>query len=238
MIEIIPAIDLIGGKCVRLSQGDYGRKSEYAVSPVEMVERYVDAGMTRVHVVDLDGARGEGPVNMPLLEKMASVKGASIEWGGGLKSDTAVRDCFEAGASYAVIGSLAVSRPDLFAGWLEEYGGERMVLGADERDGKVAVKGWLEESELTVDALVEKFLGVGLSQCIVTDIAQDGMLRGPSFALYERLQRTYPGVDFTVSGGVGSIDDIREADRLGLRRIIVGKAIYEGRIQLKDLRAL
>ena len=236
MIQVIPAIDLIGGRCVRLSQGDYDRQTSYGADPVDMVRRFVDAGLSRIHAVDLDGAKAQGPANLRMLEKMASLAGAAIEWGGGLKSDEAIRAARDAGARWCVAGSVAIENPELFASWLDRYGPDVMVLGADCRKGLVATRGWLEQSDVTVQQLLGRFPGV--SQCIVTDIARDGMLEGPNLDLYQMLQTELPKVTFTVSGGVSTIDDIIRAQRLGLRRIIVGKAIYEGRIKLSDLQCL
>lgn len=235
MIEIIPAIDLIGGRCVRLSQGDYERCTEYKALPEDMVKMYSDAGVTRVHVVDLDGAKTGRPCNLDVLERMASLDVATIEWGGGLKDDTALRDAFNAGADYAIAGSIAVKRPEVMEQWLQSYGGERVILGADLRDGKVSVSGWLEDSAMTIDDIIGRFLGAGLSQVICTDISKDGMLSGPATDLYTSLQSRYPALTFTVSGGISSMDDIMRLDELGLPRVIVGKAIYENRISLKDI---
>ncbi len=235
MIEIIPAIDIIDGRCVRLSQGDYAQQTTYEADPVDMVKRYADSGVKRVHVVDLDGAKAAFPANLGLLERMAVVDGVSIEWGGGLKSEAAVRAALDSGAAYAIVGSIAATSPDLFAAWLEQFGAERMVLGADVRAGRVAISGWKEELDLSIDDLVKRFLPQGLTQTICTDISRDGMLQGPSFELYARLQSDYPKVDFTVSGGISSMADILRLDEMNLRKVIVGKAIYEGRIALKDI---
>lgn len=238
-VEIIPAVDIIGGKCVRLSQGDYNALTVYDASPVDMVKRFLDHGFARVHAVDLDGAKAGRPCNLSTLEKMASVSDdARIEWGGGIKSDDDMRDCRNAGCAYAVIGSVAARQPDLFEGWLRRYGPDMMVLGADLRDGKVAVAGWLDDTDITIDDIIGRFLPAGLTQAIVTDISRDGMLQGPSFALYTALQERYPAVDFTVSGGISSLDDVEECARLRLRRVIVGKALYEGRVTLTDLQKL
>lgn len=236
--EIIPAIDIIDGKCVRLSQGDYNAKTVYEASPVDMVKRFADHGFTRVHAVDLDGAKAGRPCNLRVLEKMASTDGARIEWGGGLKTGDDLRDCINAGGAYAVIGSVAAKQPELFAGWLERYGADVMVLGADLREGKVAVSGWLGDTDITIDDIVGRFLASGLSQAIVTDISRDGMLQGPSFDLYTTIQERYPAVDFTVSGGISSLGDVEKCRELGLRRVIVGKALYEGRVTLKELERL
>lgn len=234
-VEIIPAIDIIEGCCVRLSQGDYAQTKVYDASPVDMAKRYADCGVKRIHVVDLDGAKSSSPRNLKTLEKMAVGADVEIEWGGGIKSEESLRALFDYGATYAIVGSVAAQNQMLFAEWLARYGGERMVLGADVRDGKVAVNGWQQEVELTIDDLVGEFLPLGLSQVICTDISRDGMLQGPSFELYTRLQEQYGAVDFTVSGGISAMKDIEECDRLGLRKVIVGKAIYENRITLKDI---
>lgn len=235
MIQIIPAIDLIDGRCVRLTQGDYGRQTTYDPTPEEMARRYADAGIGRLHLVDLDGAKAGRPCNLKVLERISALGIIDIEWGGGIKSREGLESVFAAGAGHAIIGSLAVRNPELMEEWLEEFGGDRILLGADLRDGKVSVGGWLEDSPLTVDDLLERFIPHGLSETITTDISRDGMLAGPSTELYLGLKERYPGVAFTVSGGISSIDDIRELDRLGLPRVIVGKAIYEGRIRLREI---
>lgn len=234
-VEIIPAIDIIEGRCVRLSQGDYAKTKVYDASPVDMAKRYADCGVRRIHIVDLDGAKASAPKNLKTLEKIAVGAGVEIEWGGGIKSEESLRAIFDYGANYAIIGSVAAQQPLLFGEWLARYGGERMVLGADVREGRVAVNGWQQEMELTIEALVDEFLPMGLKQVICTDISRDGMLEGPSFGLYTDLQQRYDGVDFTVSGGISAMKDIEECDRLGLRKVIVGKAIYENRITLKDI---
>lgn len=237
--DIIPAIDIIDGKCVRLSQGDYNAKTVYDASPVDMVKRFVDHGFTRIHAVDLDGAKAGRPCNLSVLEKMASASGdARIEWGGGIKTDDDMRDCVNAGCAFAVIGSVAAKQPELFDRWLERYGNEMMVLGADLRDGKVAVSGWLGDTDITIDGIVERFLPLGLTQAIVTDISRDGMLQGPSFDLYTEIQAKYPDVDFTVSGGISSFADVEKCAELGLRSVIVGKALYEGHVSLKELERI
>lgn len=239
MTEIIPAIDIIDGKCVRLSKGDYNAKTVYDASPVDMVKRFLDYGFTRIHAVDLDGAKTGKPCNLGILEKMTVVPGdPRIEWGGGIKTDTDMRDCDNAGCSYAVIGSVAAKSPELFEKWLGEYGAERMILGADLRDGKVAVSGWLKDTDITIDDIISRFLPSGLSQAIVTDISRDGMLQGPAFGLYTALQEKYPEVIFTVSGGISSCADIEKCVALGLKRVIVGKALYEGHVSLPELRTI
>ncbi len=232
---ILPAIDLIGGRCVRLSQGDYEQKKQYDASPLEMVEAYVRHGLRRIHVVDLDGAKASRPANLDTLRQIAAVEGAEIEWGGGIKSADALNQVFDAGARYAVVGSVAARQPELFEEWLQEFGAERMVLGADVKGGRVSVNGWREEVDLTIDQLIDRFLPLGLNQVICTEISRDGMLQGPATELYVRLQKKYPTIDITVSGGISSRADIDQLRQLGLRKVIVGKAIYEGRIKLEEL---
>ena len=235
MIQVVPAIDLIEGRCVRLSQGDYARRATYDAEPADMARRFADAGFCRIHVVDLDGAKASEPQNLRTLESMARLDGVEVEWGGGLKSEAALRDVFNAGATYAVVGSLAAREPRTFAGWLQRWGGERLVLGADVREGKVSVSGWLEDLDLSIEQLTDQLLPFGLSQVICTDISRDGMLQGPNAQLYTALQARYPKVDFCVSGGVGSLADLEQLAELGLRSVIVGKALYEGRIDLREL---
>ena len=235
MVEIIPAIDIIEGCCVRLSQGDYDQRKVYDASPVDMAKRYADCGVKRIHVVDLDGAKSSSPKNLKTVERMAVGAAVEIEWGGGLKSEEVLRAIFDYGATYAIVGSVAAQRRELFAEWLQMFGGERMILGADVRNGKVSVNGWLEDLSLSIEELIDGFLPYGLNQVICTDINKDGMLKGPSFELYTDLQSRYKQVDFTVSGGIASMADIERAEELHLRRVIVGKAIYENRITLKEI---
>ena len=234
-IEIIPAIDIIEGRCVRLSQGDYDRRKVYDESPVDMAKRYADCGVKRIHVVDLDGAKSSAPKNLKTLERMVVGSGVEIEWGGGIKSEESLRALFDYGAHYAIIGSVAALQPMLFAEWLARFGGHRMVLGADVREGKVSVNGWQEDLAVTIEELIDGFLPMDLKQVICTDITRDGMLQGPSDELYVELQSRYPSVDFTVSGGIGSMADIERLNEKHLRKVIVGKAIYENRITLKDI---
>lgn len=229
---IIPAIDLIGGRCVRLSQGDYDKTTHYDASPLEMVQTYVGLGYRRIHMVDLDGAKAARPLNLDVLRAAAAVDGAEIEWGGGIKTREALDAVFDAGARYAVVGSVAAKQPALFAEWLDRFGPGRMVLGADVRGERIAVSGWLEETAQTIDSLIDLFTPYGLTQVICTDISRDGMLAGPNEELYVRLQQKYPGIAFTVSGGVSSWSDIHSLEARGLSRVIVGKAIYEGKIKL------
>lgn len=233
MIEMIPATDLIGGRCVRLTQGDYTSRKTYYRDPLEAALRFEEAGARRLHMVDLDGAKAAEPQNLAVLERIAAKTSLEVQYGGGIKSRAALRSVFDAGARRAVCGSVAVREPELFARWIAEFGPERLILGADVRDGVVAIQGWTERSERTAPELIETFLPAGLRQVVCTDISRDGMLCGPAVALYADLQRRFPQVEITVSGGVSSPDDIARLEREGLRSVIVGKALYEGRITLE-----
>ena len=235
MIRIIPAIDLIEGRCVRLSQGDYAQKKVYDGDPADLAARYADCGVERIHLVDLDGAKAGAPRNLRTLERIALRVKVELEWGGGLSSEQALRSAFDAGATQAIVGSRAAREPERFRAWLQAFGGERVILGADVRNGRIAVSGWLEDTALRIEELVANFAPDGLQECIVTDISRDGMLQGPSFELYPPLQEAFPAVSFTVSGGIASMEDIRRLDALGLRKVIAGKAIYEHRITLEDI---
>ncbi len=232
-IEIIPATDIIDGQVVRLTQGDYAKVKVYYKDPVEAAKRFEDCGLKRLHIVDLDGAKASQPKNLRTLERIATATGLQLQYGGGVKDANALRSVFNAGANRAICGSVAVSHPKLFEAWLQEFGGDRLILGADVRGGKVAVKGWLEDSQVTIDDLLKRFSNIKNS--IVTDIARDGMLCGPSVDFYTDLQSRYPEIEFTVSGGISDLDDIKRLNEAALRSVIVGKAIYEGRITFKDL---
>lgn len=234
-MELIPAIDLIDGRCVRLTQGDYDIKKVYEQNPVDMAKMYADCGVRRLHVVDLDGAKAKEPCNLRVLEQLATNTNLDIEWGGGIKSTDALRAALNAGANRVICGSVAVDNRELFADWLQSYGAGHVILGADVRGRNVATHGWLKESQVSIDEIIGWFLPFGLKQLICTDISKDGMLQGPNFPLYVELKENFPTVDTTLSGGISSMDDIRKAHELGLHSVIIGKAIYEGRITLKDL---
>lgn len=234
-MELIPAIDLIEGRCVRLTQGDYDIKKVYEQNPVDMAKMYADCGVRRLHVVDLDGAKAKEPCNLRVLEQLATNTNLDIEWGGGIKSTYALRAALNAGANRVICGSVAVDNRELFAEWLQNYGAEHVILGADVRGRNVATHGWLKESQVSIDEIIGWFLPFGLKQLICTDISKDGMLQGPNFPLYVELKDNFPTVDTTLSGGISSMNDIHRANELGLHSVIIGKAIYEGRITLKDL---
>lgn len=234
---IIPAIDLMDGKCVRLTQGDYGQKKEYSADPLDMAKQYEDCGITRLHVVDLDGAKAKKPCNLAVLERIASGTSLDVEWGGGIKDSSALESALDAGAGRIICGSIAVDDRLEFTTWLSEYGPSQIVLGADVRDGKVATHGWLKDSGLTLDELMNWYVPEGLSQMICTDISKDGMLQGPDFDFYVNLKEAWPSVDITLSGGISSMADVEKAVALGLHSVIVGKAIYEGKIYLKEIES-
>lgn len=236
MMELIPAIDLIEGCCVRLTQGDYAEKKVYEQNPIDMAKMYADCGVTRLHVVDLDGAKAKAPCNLHVLERLAAETSLDIEWGGGIKHSDALRSAIDAGAHRVICGSVAVDNSERFAEWLQTYGADRIILGADVRGRNVATHGWLKETEVCIDHIIKQFLPFGLKQLICTDISKDGMLQGPNFPLYVELKEKFPMLNSTLSGGISSMADIAKAASLGLHSVIVGKAIYEGRITLNDLK--
>lgn len=237
MIDIIPAIDIIDAKCVRLSQGDYEQKKVYNEDPLEVALQFQDAGIKRLHLVDLDGAKAKHIVNYKVLEKIATKTNLTIDFGGGLKTDEDLRIAFESGASMITGGSIAVKDPDTFLSWIGKFGGERIILGADAKDGKIAVGGWLETTTEDLIPFIGGFMQKGISKVICTDIARDGMLQGPSVDLYKQILAEYPDLYLIASGGVSSIDDIHQLQEAGVPAVIFGKAIYEGRISMNDLRA-
>lgn len=234
-IEIIPAIDLIDGKCVRLSQGDYNRKTVYNENPLEVAKMFEAAGITRLHLVDLDGAKAKHIVNHRVLETIASKTNLIIDFGGGLKSDDDLRIAFESGAQMVTGGSIAVREKDTFLKWLEDYGSEKIILGADAKDGNIAVGGWLETTSLPVIEFIEEFQKRGISKVISTDISRDGMLTGPSIELYQEILDKLPGLGIIASGGIAIMDDILKLNEMGVPGVITGKAIYENKISLKEI---
>ncbi|MFV0267048.1 MAG: 1-(5-phosphoribosyl)-5-[(5-phosphoribosylamino)methylideneamino]imidazole-4-carboxamide isomerase [Draconibacterium sp.] len=234
-IEIIPAIDLIEGKCVRLSQGDYNQKTVYNENPLEVAQMFEDAGISRLHLVDLDGAKAQHIVNYKVLETIAAKTNMVIDFGGGLKADKDLEIAFNSGASMVTGGSIAVKQKETFLIWLEKYGSEKIILGADAKDGKIAVSGWLESTELPVVGFIKEYHEQGISKVISTDISRDGMLSGPAFDLYEQIMTELPKVEIIASGGIASMDDILKLDEMGVPGVITGKAIYENRITLKEI---
>lgn len=238
MIQIIPAIDLIDGKCVRLTQGDYAQKKIYNENPLEVAKSFEDAGIQRLHLVDLDGAKQKRIVNHKVLELLASKTNLHIDFGGGVQSDEMIEIAFNSGAKQVTGGSVAVKKPDLFEGWLQGYGGEKIILGADARDEKIAISGWEEATTTSVYDFVGNYIEKGAKYAISTDVAKDGLLEGPSFQLYKNLQDQFPSLQIIASGGVSVMDDILKLDEMNIFGVIVGKAIYEGRITLKQIADL
>ena len=234
MIQVIPAIDLIGGICVRLSQGDFSRKTTYEVGPAEMVSLFLGRGLRSIHIVDLDGAREGRPVNLDVLRQVSMLGNADIEWGGGIKTRQDVQSVLDAGASRVICGTMAVKDPSLFAGLLDEFGPDRIVLGADVRGREVSVRGWMENGGIDIFTLLRSFIPP-LKEVIVTEISRDGMLCGSELGLYEDLMNIFPDISFTASGGVGCLEDIRRLEKLCVGKVIVGKALYEGRIKLEEI---
>lgn len=238
MIELIPAIDIIGGKCVRLTKGEYDTSRVYCDNPVDMAKRFADAGCRRLHLVDLDGAKSQHIVNYNVLESIATRTDLVIDFGGGIKSDADAEIAFNSGASMITGGSIAVKNPAVFLGWLEKYGAERLILGADARNGKIAVQGWQDNSDEDIVPFVRSYREKGISQVISTDISQDGTLMGPSVALYKQLMDEVEGIYVIASGGVGNMDHIARLDEAGVPAVIVGKAIYEGHISFAEIERL
>lgn len=239
VMEIIPAIDIIDGCCVRLSQGAYDQKKVYDTDPLNVARRYEDAGLSRLHLVDLDGARSGHVVNTAVLERIASGTRLVVDFGGGVKSDEDLLRVFDCGASQVTCGSVAARQPDMVFGWLERWGADRLILGADCRDGRIATVGWTEKTDLEVGEFIARYLRAGLRRVICTDIACDGMLGGPSLELYRRLIATMSAeglpMELIASGGVSSVEDLLSLRKAGLTGAIVGKAIYERRITLDAL---
>ena len=237
-MEIIPAIDIIDGKCVRLTQGDYEQKTIYNENPLEVAKAFEGAGLKRLHLVDLDGAK-EGTVkNWVVLQQIAASTTLSIDFGGGIKQDKDLKIVFESGAAYATIGSLAVKQRDVFVSWLNEYGADKFLLGADVKSEKIAVAGWLETTDIDIYDFLNDYVEHGIQQVFCTDVSKDGKLEGPSLDLYKKVIQQFPSLWFIASGGVSSMDDLYELKSIGCAGAIIGKAIYEGRIQLKDLKFL
>lgn len=237
-MTIVPAIDLIDGKCVRLSKGDYSQCRTYSDSPVDMARRFQDAGLKRLHLVDLDGARSHHIVNLRTLEQIAAHTTLTIDFGGGVKSDADISSAFSAGADMVTVGSLAVTDQELMSEWIGKYGPERLILGADARDGYISVNGWKEDSRLSLNAFINMYRQQGISHILCTDINRDGMLQGPSVGLYKDLLSKFPGIELIASGGVSCDEDLIDLSRAGLFEAIVGKAYYEGRISLDRLSEL
>lgn len=234
-MEIIPAIDIIDGKCVRLAEGDYQRKTEYEGSPLEMAWQFEQAGIKRLHLVDLDGAKAKRVINLPVLKSIAANTNLQIDFGGGVQSTEDLNQVLDAGASQVTGGSVAVTNPELFEMWLREFGPERIILGADARDGKIMISGWQQRSSWDLFEFIEMYVSKGVRHLICTDVSKDGLLQGPSVALYQQLTSTFPRLCVIASGGVSKYEDLESLAATGVSGVIIGKAIYEGRITLEQL---
>lgn len=236
IFQIIPAIDIIDGNCVRLTQGDYSQKKIYDNSPLKIAKQFENCGIQRLHLVDLDGAKQGKPVNLNVLEEIASQTKLVIDFGGGIKTEEQLSTVFDAGASIATIGSLAVKNKTLFASWIKTYGADKFLLGADVKEKQIAINGWLEQTKISVFHLIEENQGYGLNTIFCTDISKDGLLKGPSTELYKEILAKNPDLNLIASGGVSCIEDIYELIEVGCSGAIIGKAFYEGKITLNDLK--
>ena len=236
MIELIPAIDIIDGKCVRLSQGDYDTKKIYNENPLEVAKEFEANGIQRLHVVDLDGAKSSHVVNYKVLDAIAGHTSLTIDFGGGIKTDEDLVIAFENGAHMVTLGSVAVKKPELFKKWLHQYGAEKIILGADVKDNRISVSGWLEEGPQELMPFLTNYTQEGVSKVLCTDISRDGMLQGPSIELYKQVMQRFPTMHLIASGGVSGVDDIIRLDDAGIPAVVFGKALYEGRITMKDLK--
>lgn len=235
MITIIPAIDIIDGKCVRLTKGDYDTKKVYNEDPVSVAKEFESYGIKRLHVVDLDGARSKHIVNDAVLRRITSETNLTVDFGGGIKTDDDVARAFDAGAHMITIGSIAVTDPERSLKWLEKYGPDSIVLGADVRNGKVSINGWKEDSTEDLIPFLDKYLKAGIKNVLCTDISKDGMLQGPAIDLYKEVMKAYPTCQLIASGGVSGIEDIIALDKAGIPAVVFGKAIYEGRIDMREI---
>jgi len=236
-IELIPAIDIIGGQCVRLTKGDYDQKTVYG-EPLDMALEFERIGFKRLHVVDLDGAKSKHIVNENVLKAITSATSLTVDFGGGIKTDEDIEKAFAAGAAMVTVGSVAVTNPDLFMGWLEKFGAERMILGADVRHGKISINGWKEDSGEDLLPFLQKYVDAGVRNVLCTEISKDGTLAGPAIELYKDIMDAYPQLHLIASGGVSSKEDIEGLDAAGIPAVVFGKAIYEGRIDLREIRSL
>jgi phosphoribosylformimino-5-aminoimidazole carboxamide ribotide isomerase len=234
-MDIIPAIDIIDGKCVRLTRGDYNTKKIYADSPVEIAKTFIDSGFKRIHIVDLDGAKSGSPVNLKILEQIASEGALVIQFGGGVKSEESLMSVLDAGATKVICGTVAFTKPEKFSGWIKKYSHEKIILGADFREGKIAVNGWEKQTEALIDDVVERFYRNGIREIIATDISRDGMMSGINASTYYSIKEKFPLLRIIISGGISSVEDIEGIDGRKIDGVVVGKAIYEGKIKLEEL---
>lgn len=236
-MQIIPAIDLIGGKCVRLSQGDYSSKIEYHDDPLEMAKRFEGAGISRLHLVDLDGAKAKKIINGDVLKRISQGTSLQVDFGGGIQADEEIEKAFDFGAKQVTGGSVAIKNPSLFDSWIGKYGSKKIILGADAKNRKIAVGGWEETTTVDLIPFIKEYVAKGISYVICTDVAKDGLLQGPSSELYQEILQEIPGLNLIASGGVSSVRDLEDLEKIGVYGTIVGKAYYEGRVTLEELAA-
>jgi phosphoribosylformimino-5-aminoimidazole carboxamide ribotide isomerase len=235
MIELIPAIDIINGQCVRLTKGDYDQKKVYNDDPAAVAKEFEQLGFRRLHIVDLDGAKSKHIVNDAVLRSITTETKLIVDFGGGIKTEKDIEKAFEAGASMVTVGSIAVTKPALFIQWLDKYGADKMILGADVRNGMISINGWKEDSEEELLPFLKKYIDAGVKNVLCTEISKDGTLQGPAVTLYKEVMKAYPQLHLIASGGVSQKEDIEELEREGIPAVVFGKAIYEGRIDLKEL---
>ena len=235
MIELIPAIDIIQGQCVRLTKGDYSQTKVYSTNPVDVAREFERLGFKRLHVVDLDGAKSRHIVNEEVLRSITTNTNLVVDFGGGIKTQEDIEKAFDAGASMVTVGSIAVTEPELFYEWLGKYGAHRMILGADVRNGKISINGWKEDSEMDLLPFLKDFIGKGVRNVLCTEISKDGTLQGPAIELYKEVMAAYPDLHLIASGGVSSTEDIFELERAGIPAVVFGKAFYEGKIDTGKL---
>ena len=234
MIELIPAIDIIEGQCVRLTKGDYDQKTVYG-NPLEMAQEFERIGFSRLHMVDLDGAKSKHIVNDEVLNRITKATNLIVDFGGGIKTDEDIRKAFDNGASMVTVGSIAATHSELFLSWVEQYGAERLILGADVRNGKISINRWKEDSTEDLLPFLRRYIDAGVRNVLCTEISKDGTLQGPAIELYQRVMKEYPELHLIASGGVSSIEDIKSLDAAGIPAVVFGKAIYEGKINLQEL---
>lgn len=235
MIELIPAIDIINGQCVRLTKGDYDQKKVYNDDPAAVAKEFEQLGFQRLHIVDLDGAKSKHIVNDAVLRSITTETKLIVDFGGGIKTEEDIEKAFEAGASMVTVGSIAVTKPALFIQWLDKYGADMMILGADVRNGMISINGWKEDSKEELLPFLKKYIDAGVKNVLCTEISKDGTLQGPAVTLYKEVMKAYPQLHLIASGGVSQKEDIEELEREGIPAVVFGKAIYEGRIDLKEL---
>ncbi len=235
MIELIPAIDIINGQCVRLTKGDYDQKKVYNDDPAAVAKEFEQLGFRRLHIVDLDGAKSKHIVNDAVLRSITTETKLIVDFGGGIKTEEDIEKAFKAGASMVTVGSIAVTKPALFIQWLDKYGADKMILGADVRNGMISINGWKEDSKEELLPFLKKYIDAGVKNVLCTEISKDGTLQGPAVTLYKEVMKAYPQLHLIASGGVSQKEDIEELEREGIPAVVFGKAIYEGRIDLKEL---